>query len=481
MQRVLNVLLVIGFSISCAIAQDDRPNILFGIADDWGWPHAGAYGDASAQTPTFDRLAREGVLFENAYVSSPSCTPSRSAILTGQYHWRLKDAANLHSTLRVEFPVYPLLLEQAGYHVGSWRKAWGPGRLGPGGYEQGVRPAGKKYTGFAEFLEARPEGVPFCFWLGASDPHRGYKRGSGEEAGFDLDAINMPEFYPDHPDVRGDIADYLFEVRRFDSDVGSAIAHLERIGELDNTIIVVTGDHGMPFPRCKSNLYDWGVRVPLVVVWGERVAPDRRVTDFVSLTDLAPTFLEAAGVAIPDQMTGRSLLPIATSDAEGRVEASRDHVIFGKERHVPSQPMPSMVGYPSRAIRTDWWLYIRNISPDSWPAGIADAERAPMGWAYSDCDDGPTKALLVSMEGDPDDGLYYDLSFAKRPAEELYFIPTDPDQIHNLAGDAEFAPALEKLRHQLDAALRESNDPRATGGGDEFENYPYYGGSRRRE
>ena len=157
--------------------QADRPNILFCIADDWGWPHAGAYGDPVVQTPTFDRVAREGALFEHAYVSSPSCTPSRNAILTGQHFWRLGPGANLWSWLEVEHPVYPLLLQEAGYHVGHWRKSWGPGRLALGGYE-GEHPAGKGYReGFAAFLEQRPEGAPFCFWLGAWDPHRGYEKG----------------------------------------------------------------------------------------------------------------------------------------------------------------------------------------------------------------------------------------------------------------------------------------------------------------
>jgi N-sulfoglucosamine sulfohydrolase len=163
-----------------------RPNIFFCIADDWGWPHAGAYGDSVVQTPTFDRLTREGVLFSHAYVSSPSCTPCRNALLTGQYHWRLEEGANLWSTLDVKFPVFPLLLEEAGYHVGHWRKCWGPGDLKAGGYSD-IDPGGKNYPdGFSSFMAARPRGKPFCFWLGTSDPHRPYEAGSGEASGMDL-------------------------------------------------------------------------------------------------------------------------------------------------------------------------------------------------------------------------------------------------------------------------------------------------------
>jgi hypothetical protein len=174
-----------------------RPNILFCIADDWGWPHAGIYGDSVVSTDTFDRVAENGVLFDYAYVSSPSCTPCRGAILTGQYHWRLKDNANLWSTLDVSIPVYPLLLEKTGYRVGYWRKSWGPGDLKAGGYTD-THPAGKNYNeGFEQFLDSKPKDSPFCFWLGASDPHRGYKEGSGRESGMDLSKIALPKFYPE--------------------------------------------------------------------------------------------------------------------------------------------------------------------------------------------------------------------------------------------------------------------------------------------
>ncbi len=458
---------------------DKRPNILFCIADDWGWPHAGVYGDAVVQTPVFDKLAKEGVLFNHAYVSSPSCTPSRSAILTGQYHWQLGESANLWSTMDVEIPVYPLLLEDSGYHVGHWRKCWGPGNLKAGGYVD-KHPGGQNYqNGFGEFLKSRPEGEPFCFWLGASDPHRPYKKGVGKESGIDIDKVLVPDFYPDVPEIRSDIADYYFEVQRFDRDVGNAIKMLEEIGELENTIIVMTGDHGMPFPRCKSNLYDMGVRVPLAIRWGEKVKGNRQIEDFVSLTDLAVTFLGAAGIDIPEQMSGRSLEPILLSDKEGWIEAERDHVIFGKERHTPAQLAPSTKGYPSRGIRTKNYIYIRNIYPELWPAGVPEGATHPLN-SFADSDNGPTKTFLMEHANEPEYKRFYQWSFAKRPAEELYDITTDPYQLHNLADSPAYASIKKDLSNKLNARLRTTKDPRIIGGGEKFDNYPYRAGYKLR-
>lgn len=449
-----------------------RPNILFCIADDWGYPHAKQYGDKVVKTPAFDQLADEGVLFEHAYVSSPSCTPSRNSILTGQYHWRLKEGASLWSTLDVNIPVYPLLLQEVGYHVGFWRKSWGPGNLKVGGYVD-KHPAGKNYRkGFQQFMDARKGEEPFCFWLGSSDPHRGYVKGSGRKSGIPVDKVQVPQFYPDVKEIRSDIADYYFEVQRFDSDCGKAIKLLEKIGELDNTIIVMTGDHGMPFPRCKANLYDMGVRVPMAIRWGDKVKGGRRVSDFMSFTDLAPTFLEAGGVAVPDVVTGQSLLPVLLSKKNGRVDSERDRAFFGKERHTPAQAKPSNDGYPCRGLRTDEYLYIRNFKSDRWPAGVLKGATHSMG-VHSDTDNSPTKSYLIDNRKDPAVKKYYDLSFAKRPGEELYDIAKDPDNINNVATDAKYAKIKEKLSLTLMKELKETEDPRVIGGGEKFDEYKY--------
>ncbi len=453
-----------------AVAQN-RPNILFCIADDWGWPHAGAYGDSVVQTPAFDRLAREGILFENAFVTAPSCTPCRNSILTGQWHWRLEEGGNLWSTLHPKFPVYPLLLEDAGYSVGHWRKAWGPGDWKVLGRERD--PAGPTSKSFPAFLKSRPKDKPFCFWLGASDPHRPYKWQSGAESGIDIDRIELPADLPDHETVRHDVADYYWEVQRFDRDVAAALETLEKAGELDNTIVVMTGDHGMPFPRHKCQLYDSGTHVPLAIRWGAEVQGDRRVTDFVSLSDLAPTFLEAAGVTIPDQMTGRSLLNVLGSDQSGRVDTTRDHVLAGRERHGQSQKKPNSGGYPMRAIRTDDFLYIRNFMPDRWPGGFPNQDKAFGGNAHGDCDGSPTKTFVIEHRDDPKYRQFYQLAFAQRPGEELYDLRKDPDQLNNVAGLSEYAEIQEQLSKRLIDELRATEDPRVIGGGEAFDTYPY--------
>lgn len=458
-----------------APTERQQPNILFCIADDWGWPHASIYGDPTVKTPAFDRVAREGVLFDQCYVASPSCTPSRNAILTGQFHWRLGAGANLWSSLDVEIPVYPLLLESSGYHVGHWRKAWGPGRLKPGGYEK-QDPAGKNYRkGFAEFLAARPEGKPFCFWLGAWDPHRGYERGSGAKSGMDIDSVRVPPFWPDVAEIRSDIADYYFEVQRFDRDVGAALRLLEERGELENTIVVVTGDHGMPFPRCKSNCYDMGVRVPLAIRWGKRIEAGRRVAEFVSLVDLAPTFLRAAKVSVPAAMNGSSLLPFLRNerDREPQQIAARQHVIFGKERHVPCRPDHS--GYPTRGIRTADWALLRNFAPERWPVGDP-----PL---YGDVDParsvglGTTKGYILTHQKEAAVQQSYAWCFGKRPRLELYDMRNDPDQLRNLAESPEHREVRDELWQKLRAELERTGDPRVLGGAEAFDRFPYYGGS----
>ena len=445
-----------------------RCNILFCIADDWSWPHAGVAGDKVVKTPTFDRIAREGVLFTRAHVAAPSCSPSRSSILTGQMFYRLEEGGDLWGTLPAKFPVYTDLLGAAGYHVGYTRKGWGPGRHAAGGRKENA--AGKRYKDFAAFLAARPAGAPWCFWFGSYEPHRGYRKGSGVAAGKRIEDVTVPKFLPDSREVRSDILDYYVEVEMYDRQVAGLLKQLEAIGELDETLVVMTSDNGMPFPRAKSNINDYGTHMPLAVRWPAKVRGGRVVEDFISFTDFAPTFLAAAGLEAPACMTGRSFLAILTGGRSGQVETSRNRVVVGKERHTTGRA--GGVGYPCRALRTSDYLYIRNFAPDRWPAGD------PGG--YADIDGSPSKAYVLAHREDEKVRRFFELACAKRPAEELYDLRADPAELTNVAERANYADVRKKLAAELTAYLTATADPRVVGGGEKFDTYPYYGGGRKR-
>ena len=206
----------------------------------------------------------------------------------------------------------------------------------------------------------------FVFGWEGREPHRAYEDGAGEKAGKDWRKIPVPKYYPDNETIKRDIADYSVEIEHFDSHVGRALRTLDEIGELDNTIVVMTSDHGMPFPRVKGQIYEHGFHLPMALRWGP-VEGGRVIEDFISVSDLAPTFLEAAAIPIPDTMTGASFLDVLRSSESGWVDTGRNRMLIGKERHDLGRPNNG--GYPVRAIRTKEWLYIKNYEPDRWPAG----------------------------------------------------------------------------------------------------------------
>ena len=523
----------------------DRPNIVFAFADDWG-RYAGAYAAIEGRgsinelvdTPSFDRVAREGVLFTNAVVPAPSCTPCRSSVLAGQYFWQTGLGAILQGARWDEsIPTYPLELEKAGYHIGYTYKVWSPGKTmnapygaertryepagndfnrfshwvteqagtGPAGVDgaSGERPHAERVEAakrrllaetrgnFRSFLEARPQGSPFCYWWGPTNTHRTWERGSGRALwGLDPDALEgrLPAFLPDVHEVREDVCDYLGECLAVDAGLGELVDELERRGELDNTLLVVSGDHGIPgIPRGKCNLYDLGSEVALAVRWPGRVASGRIVDDLVNLMDLAPTFLEAAGTRVPASMTAKSLMPILESPDSGRIDPERDHVVIGRERHVATAREGNLP-YPQRAIRTHDYLYIRNYAPDRWPMGdprgLADdgataASEHDLTWnthaTCSDLDAGPTKAYVVLHRTDEAVRPLFDLGFGKRPAEELYDVRTDPDHMHNLADDAAHADTKAELAGRLEGLLLAQHDPRVAEDPCRYEGLPYTG------
>ncbi len=473
-------------------AKQARPNILFCIADDASWAHMGAYGCSWVRTPGFDRVAHEGVLFTNAYTPNAKCAPSRSCILTGRNSWQLEAAANHWCYFPAKFKTYAEVLSAQGYHVGFTGKGWAPGV--PGEIDGKPRQlAGRPYqtrklkpptkgisatdyaANFTDFLAARPADMPFCFWYGGFEPHRAYEFDSGrKKGGKQLNQIDhVPGEWPDNETVRTDLLDYAFEIEHFDTHVQRMLTELEKRNLLDNTLVVVTADNGMPFPHVKGQAYEYSNHLPLAMMWRQGIRhPSRRVDDFVSFIDFAPTFLELAGVdpgpAGMQPITGRSLTEIFRSTKAGRCIAARDHVLIGKERHDVGRP--NDVGYPIRGIVKDGFLYLHNFAPDRWPAGDPVT-------GYLNVDGGPTKTECLQARRKPETQRYWTWSFGKRPPEELYNIAKDPDCLENLAGRAEFRQRQAALKEQLFNELRAQGDPRMFGQGHVFDEYPYADGT----
>ena len=518
-------------------APSAQPNIVFAFADDWG-RYASAYAKHQAlgglneliQTPHFDRVAAEGALFLNALVPAPSCTPCRSSILAGQYFWQTGLGAILMGAQWDEsIPTFPLALEaHANYFIGHTYKVWSPGmtmNAPMGAKRTAYNPAGYNFNQFSHwvtqnandfgegdagieqakqslyeetranvraFLDAVPTGQPFCYWWGPTNTHRTWERGSGKTLwGLDPDQLKgrMPGFLPDVHDVREDAADYLGECLATDAGLGVLMQALEHDGLLDNTLLVVSGDHGIPgMPRAKCNLYDIGCEVALAARWPDKIRPGRIIEDFVNLMDLGPTFCAAGGMSPPKSMTAKSILPLLFSEEDGQIEPERDHVVTGRERHI-AHARKGMLPYPQRSIRTADFIYIVNFEPDRWPMGdplgLEDGSDRPAPSiedlthdtfaTLRDMDASPTKAWLVTHREEHDVEPLYQLAFGKRPREELYDLNADPDYMTNVADDPNYEPIRAKLETRLMAILEAENDPRLTEQPCRYEYAPYAG------
>ncbi len=478
-----------------AMAADARPNIFIAISDDQSWPHCSAYGSKMVQTPNFDRVAKEGVLFTQAFAPSPGCSPSRAAFLTGRNTWQIEHAGTHASYFHPKYVTFPDRLAASGYSVAHTGKGWGPGnfaKLGRVHNPAGPRVTSPKKAGyvasFEHFLkEEREAGKPFCFWFGSKDPHRSYEKGSGLGKGKRLEDAEVPPFLPDTPEIRSDMLDYAFEVERFDSDLGQMLDLLEKSGELENTLVIVTADNGIPIPRAKANCYEYGIHMPLAIRWGKEVPGGRVVDDLVGFVDLTATLYEVTEVSPPTAfpIVGTSLARLLRSDAAGVVEPERRAVFSARERHSSSRFRS--LSYPQRCVRTHDYLYIHNFKPERWPAGPAQKyDRAkfskdgkllsgqlgdPHG-GYHDIDACPTLTYLIEHREDPAIGKYLEMAVGKRPAEELYDIAKDPGCLTNLALNPNHRTTLEALRTRLFDYLRETEDPRVMGDGDVWETYP---------
>jgi len=496
------VLLLLAFiSAASSLRADDPPNIVLVISDDQTYAHTSWFANLDpsdeeepwVQTPEFDSLAAMGVGFTQAYSTFPSCAAARSTILTGRQAFMLEEASSLHGHIPPIYPTLPQLLADAGYAVGFTGKGVDPsdedvGYNGIGTKNRAGNPGEERngqtrtpdtsemsttdyVANLGKFLDNKTAGVPFYFWVGVREPHRSYEYGSGVSVGGWSAAqgspdVQVPQIYPDSETIRNDLLDYRLEIEDADQTLAGVIAQLSSRGLLNNTIIIYTGDNGMPFPRSKTQVYDYGVRVPLAIRWDAGIGTtNRTVTDFVGFQDVAPTLLEAAGVDVPETMTGKSFLDVLQSSAAGRVDATRDFHINAAERH--GYGSTNQEGYPNRALRTDDFLYIVNYRQD---VGADNGGDGPTGSYIAS-----NSALIEPISGE----RYNKLAWGYRPREELYVMdPASPDydywQVVNQADNPKYAEALAEMRGRMEGELRNLGDPRAFGLGDLFTSYPYH-------
>lgn len=524
-----NQLLILGsfivFLVSGCGSDTDKtnnkpPNILFVISDDQSFYHTSFEGSTFVNTPAFDRIAKEGVYFTNVMAGSPGCAPSRSSIITGRHHWQ-NESSGQHAApwLKKHVPFVDVL-EANGYKTGRTGKGVSPFRYARNEndslwrktdaagiehskirYEEGpgdVRPANKISTtnyfeNFKFFMENEIADQPFFFWFGATEPHRAYEKDSWKRTDKQLSDVQVPAFFPDNDIVRGDMLDYAVEIEWYDSHLDSMINYLEEIGELENTIIIVTADNGMPFPRAKANSYDYGIHVPFAVRYPKSFPGGRKVDDPIGFIDLAPTILDLTNTRQDGMLpiTGKSIRPLLESDKEGTVDPSKNYAFSGRERHSSSRHLNW--GYPQRSIRSEDFLLVWNMKPDRWPAGAPqrinpenEDELLPMygidedgishsEWAFTDVDESPTKSFIIENFEDPSVKPFFDAAFAKNQEVQFYDIKNDPYCLNNLADDPEFASIRDKMQEALLEELRSTNDPRVVGPDKEvFDSYIRY-------
>lgn len=451
-----------------AADQGARPNILLLVGDNWAWPHAGACGDPSVKTPTFDQIARQGALFTHTFCQVPSCSAARAVLLTGQASHRLEDAANLWGLFPDHLTTYPELLREHGYATGYMVKGWGPG-IYRGQKHTKLNPAGTAYPSLDAFLQEVPESQPFCFWFGSHDPHQPWNRGDDFRGDLEPDQVDVPPYVPDHPVTRQAITDYYAEVQRFDHECGQMLELLQERGQLDNTLVIMLGDNGWQLPRGLANVYDAGTRVPMAIEWPAKIKGGQVLDSLISFEDVAPTLLAAAGIVPPAEMTGRNFLPLFSGAPD---VAWRDALFLERERH--ANVRAGHQSYPCRAVRTDTFLYVRNLMPERWPAGDPQWH-----WAvgpYGDLDNTPIKQLILEGKDQPEFKPFFQLGFAKRPSEELYDLQQDPHQVVNVADQAKYTDVKNELSDKLDVWMQATDDPRAVDPRDgRFDRYPYFG------
>lgn len=502
-----------------------RPNILFAICDDQSFAHTSFAGSPFVKTPAFDKVANEGVYFTNCMAGSPGCAPSRSSIVTGRHHWQNEQAGQHSSAWLKKYVPFIDLIESNGYFTGRvgkgvypfqyarseadslWRKTDAAGIehsqiFYKDGDEDERFAEGISRTNYFEnfkfFIEKKPESVPFFFWYGSYEAHRPFEKNSWKRNGKQLKDAVVPGFLPDNGIIRGDLLDYAIEIEWFDLHLQRMLDYLEEIGELENTIVIVTSDNGMAFPRAKANCFEYGVHMPFAIRYPKSFPGNRIVDNPICFIDIAPTILELTHTS-PKGMqpiSGESICNILQSKKQGMVNTDKKYAFSGRERHSCSRF--NNQGYPQRAIRSKDYLLIWNLHPERWPAGAPQRikpgttnDLLPMfgideegvhhsEWAFTDIDASPSKSNIIEQHNNKDMRPYFEWATEKRTEFELYKVSDDPDCLNNLSGIQEYITIESELKVSLFKELRRTNDPRAKTPEDEvFDSYLRY--SRMRE
>lgn len=520
LKSIFSVLFVVVLMTSCEVKTEQerpekrRPNILFAISDDQSFVHTSFAGSKFVNTPAFDRIASEGIYFYNGYAGSPGCAPSRSALITGRHHWQNEQSGQHASSWLKEYVPFVDELKASGYAVGRTAKGVGPFQYARDEKDSLWRTedaAGPAYDmvkydksnderfsskilnanyaeNFKYFIENIRGDQPFFYWYGGKEPHLKYEQGSWERRGKKLEDVEVPEFLPDNGVIRGDLLDYAVEIEWFDLHLQRMLDYLEEIGELDNTIVIVTSDNGMPFPRAKANSYDYGVHVPLAIRYPKAIKGGQKSNTLVGFVDLAPTILEATQTTAKKMkpITGESIWELLTSD-----NIEKDRVVFtGRERHSSSRYLNW--GYPQRSVRKGDYLYIWNVLPDRWPAGAPQGidsetnslrplfdldkdEKKTGANIFSDIGPTPTKRYLVQNYKNKEIEKYLMLACEKRPEYELYNVAKDRACLENLSGKSEFFGIEADLKKTLIDELHRTEDFRVSEDGfDTFDTYKRY-------
>jgi len=420
-------------SLPAALSQRaEKPNFVIMIADDQGWNDAGCYGHPHIRTPNIDRLAAEGLRFTHAFLTCSSCSPTRCSIMTGRYP-HSTGAKELHQPLPADQVVFAGLLKQSGYYTASAGK-WHLGDAAKANFDTVVGGGPSGCERWVETLRSRPKDQPFFLWLASIDPHRAYQPNTIAEPHRPEDVV-VPPFLPDVPETRKDLAMYYDEITRMDGYIGRVLDELDRQGVADNTFVLFLSDNGRPFPRCKTTVYDSGVKTPLIVRWPGQAPAGRLCDSLVSVIDVAPTIIELASLAPSATFQGQSFAPLLKDP-----QASTRRYVFAEHNWHDYRAH-------ERGVRSKRYLYIRNALPEVACTPPADAVRSITFQAMRKLRD--AGKLSPAQQG---------CFVTPRTAEELYDVELDPYQLMNVAADPKYTAILEQMRSVHEDWVRQTQD-----------------------